>query len=306
MDTKQLKNIIKDLLISLGTIIPYRYVSAMLSWFCRQRWLIDILMPGRVALIRELIVTTGNEECTDEIIQQSMVSNLLGTWRLLAISRLPKDEHSRWVTFKNQENLTDNYDTEHGLIIVNSHFGLTRYVPMLLSKLGYDTHSLEASNLVARLKMPDARAVNVIEVGGPRKSRLRQAYLANKALQSGSLLHLAADGFYGDSGMVLPFLGKARRYASGFADLAVRSGAKVVPVFASVAIDGVVTIEFMTPLDAGNESTPAKERIDNLIRQYAGIIEQRWHDNLGDIRWVHLGHFKRLSNDSAGPELIKT
>ena len=88
-------------------------------------------------------------------------------------------------------------------------------------------------------------------------------------------------------------------FAAGFAELAVRTGAVALPVFASFDEEGRVDIEFLEPLDSGIESMVHSEQIETLVRQYARLLELRWSQDPGNVRQRIAGKFLTLPVDQA-------
>ncbi len=170
----------------------------------------------------------------------------------------------------------------------------------MLLRQGYDLHSIESANVLKKIGAKDADRLKVIEVGGGASFLLRQTYLARRVLMDGGMLHMVPDGLQGNSGVPVPFHGRVRRLATGFAELAVSTGAPVVPVIATMDVDGRIHVEFSAPLDTGPEDMERRERIEGLIRQYARFLEIRWSDDPGGVRMHHVEHFLELPALTAG------
>jgi KDO2-lipid IV(A) lauroyltransferase len=164
----------------------------------------------------------------------------------------------------------------------------------MLFRQGYDLHSVEAANVLKKIGAKGADRLKVIEVGGGATFHLRQTYLARRVLMDGGMLHMVPDGLHGSSGILVPFHGRMRNFATGFAELALGTGAAVVPVIANMDVDGRIHVEFSTPLDTGSGDLERQERIENLIRQYGSYLENHWSDDPGSVRMHHVEHFLGL------------
>jgi len=85
-----------------------------------------------------------------------------------------------------------------------------------------------------------------------------------------------------------------RRYhlKRGFAELAINSGAAVVPQYTKMRPDGHLLTTFMSPLIPGSGSRDAQ--IKNLLDQYAEFINTSWRLAPESLRWSRiLRHFNQ-------------
>lgn len=266
----------------------------MLKWLCRSRLAQRLLFRSGLNVTRRFLPYANRGLDPQEVMQRSLAANFLGSWRLLVLDRSPAEVFDRWVTVHGAEHVRASYRKESGLIVVNGHYGIPRLAPVAVSRLGYKVLSLEAVDLFSQLDIGGAHGITVMSIGGKEGSKLlREVYRARRALEDGEVLHLAADGSFGTSGIDFPLHGRARPFAAGFAELAIATGAQVVPVFAAIAPDGRLTIDFLEPFDPG-EGLEHKERVRHLIRQYVETLERRYSQDPGNVRWVHYRRFFKL------------
>jgi lauroyl/myristoyl acyltransferase len=76
----------------------------------------------------------------------------------------------------------------------------------------------------------------------------RQLLDAERRLRRGEAVFMAPDGLVGDRGLVASFLGRRRLFRQGFAELALRGRARVVPVRMRLDLSGTLNIDFLSPL----------------------------------------------------------
>lgn len=280
--------------------IPYAIGSRLLNWLCCSRLAQRLFFRSGLNVTRRFLPYANPGLNPQEVMQRSLAANFLGSWRLLVLDRSPADEFSRWVTVRGAEHVTSSYSKESGLIVVNGHYGIPRLAPVAVSRLGYKVLSLEAVDLFSALNIGAEHGITVMSIGGKEGSKLlREVYRARRALEDGEVLHLAADGSFGSSGIDFPLHGRARPFAAGFAELAIATGARVVPVFAAIAADGHLTIDFLEPFDTG-EGMEHKARVRHLIGQYVSTLEQRYREDPGNVRWVHYRRFFKLPVSQEG------
>jgi len=79
------------------------------------------------------------------------------------------------------------------------------------------------------------------------------------------------------SGHDLPFHGRRVSFKAGFAELAIETGAAVIPVSLTVDVHKrQVRLLFLEPLDSGPADRDHAEKVEGLIRQYADFLQEEW------------------------------
>jgi len=274
--------------------VPYGAGSRVLAWFWNQRLIRRIFFQRQLKQLEQILPLAHKPVDLHSTGARYLACSYGIYWRLIALSRCSDQEFHKWVRFTGEEQLQPLRDTGKGLIFVSSHFGLSRCVPLTLCRQGYDLHSVEAANVLKKIGAKSSDRLKVIEVGGGATFLLRQAFMARRVLMDGGMLHMVPDGLKGSSSIQIPFHGRMRSFATGFAELALGTGAAVVPVIANMDVDGRIHVEFSAPLDTGSEDLERQERIENLIRQYGSYLENRWSDDPGSVRMHHVEHFLGL------------
>lgn len=280
--------------LRMSSRIPYGLGSRVLGWLSRSRLAQRLLFRSGLRVTRRFLPLANPGLDPQQVMQRSLAANFLGSWRLLVLDGSPPEVFDRWVTVRGAERVRAAYKQQGGLIVVNGHYGIPRLAPVAVSRLGYKVLSLEAVDLFSQLNIGAKHGITVMSIGGKEGSTLlREVYRARRALEDGQVLHLAADGSFGTSGIDFPLHGRSRPFAAGFAELAIATGANVVPVFAAINADGRLTIDFLEPFDLG-EGMEHKERVRHLIRQYVETLERRYSEDPGNVRWVHYRRFFAL------------
>jgi lauroyl/myristoyl acyltransferase len=122
----------------------------------------------------------------------------------------------------------------------------------------------------------------------PQKNLLFRSlslYLTRPVLERGGVVRIASDGYHGTNAIYTPFHGRLRPFREGFAELAVTTGADVIPVFTSFDITGRFKVDFLAPLEVEHNKTNRQEKIGAFIRQYVYLLERRWAEEPGNIAW---------------------
>ena len=292
MANRRLKQELGQLLLPLLRLVPYGTGACVLKWVCRQRWVRSLFFGKGMRLLGEFLPLADPGLDLEQVQQRSVAANFLGSWRLAILTAAEPATFDKWVTVIGLDCVRDHHSDEHGLILVNCHYGMPRMAPVTLARLGYSVLALEAADLFARLGIQLRDNLTVMEVASKRdKPLVREVYRAKRALDAGSVIHIAADGSFGSSGIELSLHGRRRPFAAGFAELAIMTGARVLPVFTNIAVDGVVSVEFLGPLDPGSETMGRKEKVEHLITQYVDHVERRYIADPGNVRWIHFRRF---------------
>jgi KDO2-lipid IV(A) lauroyltransferase len=266
-----------------------------LAWFCNRRLIQTVFFRRQLKQLEQILPLAHKTMDLHSTGARYLACSYGIYWRLVALSRCSDREFHNWVRFTGTEQLAALREAGKGLIILNSHLGLSRCIPLTLLRQGYELHSMEAVNVLGKIGAKGADRLNVIEVGGGASFLLRQTFVARRVLLDGGMLHLVADGLKGSSGVLVPFHGRMRRLATGFAELAVSTGAAVVPVIANMDVNGQIHVEFFEPLDTPSSDLDRREQVEGLIRQYVSFLQARWSDDPGSVRMHHVEHFLRLA-----------
>lgn len=207
-------------------------------------------------------------------------------WRLQAAQHRDPKRLARWFPVEGVEWLEQARSLGRGVVLLNSHYGLGRLVPYFLTAQGIPMLSIEGRSLL------QAEGLEVASVKGSFPAQVLRR--GRQALLEGRVVHTTGDGYQGESGEVLPFLGRQRRFPAGFAMLAVRCEAVVVPVFAPVDDRGRVRIQLQEPLSIGDPSLSPALRSAELIQQYIRMLEERWTRDPGNVTTGHVSKYLAL------------
>jgi KDO2-lipid IV(A) lauroyltransferase len=267
--------------------VPYGPGSALIARFVVNRAARSLLFSRELRLLERFLGELPGDHPFEPIAARNLAANVLGSWRLIALAVASPPVVARWVKVEGGEHLEQAARRGRGVVVVNSHYGAPRFVTLTLSRLGYDVLSLEAGNLMAKLGLEARHPIRFVNVRKDNQMLLREVYTARKHLEAGGIVHLAGDGYQGRSGSEIAFCGRRRRFASGFADLAVLSGAVPVPAFSRVATGGEITIEFEPPLEPLAASSRSAV-VDDLIRRYIARLQHAWTADPGNVRWEHM------------------
>jgi len=210
-------------------------------------------------------------------------------WRKHAIAGAKPAHLEQHLRIQGLESILNRDQPATGIILVTAHFGVASLLPNLLERTGENVLILSRGNSEKSFaKQPMGANRKTISLEG---SFLAQAFLEAKlAIQSGSFVLLLPDGRLGSNPKRHSFLDRTMIFQEGFAQLALATGAPVVPVLATVNEKGFMTFNFQEPFDPGDSGLSRSERCHTITAQYVDWLERCWRRDPGNIhhQWLKL------------------
>jgi lauroyl/myristoyl acyltransferase len=175
-----------------------------------------------------------------------------------------------------------------GLILLPVHGQFTRLFRPYLRHRGHD--GLEVGITSDKLERQGLQT--------PVEKRFelaRQMHAAKQLLAQGGLVFNPPDARQNlDHSRTVEFFGRQRQLAAGFAELALKTGARVMPLAHRFTARGSFVLEFGAPFHAPGADSPHEERVDSLVGQYANFLRDQWRLYPWNIPWNHLLHHCQL------------
>ena len=112
-------------------------------------------------------------------------------------------------------------------------------------------------------------------------ARVAQIHNAHKILEQGGTVGIFMDSFEGTGGIAVPMLGRKRPGRPGIAELALDTGAVIIPVGQSLHDEGRITFEFKAPFTPAGETRA--DQILSLMVQQASALDEMWRTNPGQM-----------------------
>jgi hypothetical protein len=113
------------------------------------------------------------------------------------------------------------------------------------------------------------------------------ALFAQRKLQEGKAINIVSDTNDNQGRTYKIYVaGRIYKIKSGFAELAINTGAAIVPHFRYCLPDGRLQLNFGTPLDPGQGDR--EQQVEKLLGQYAAFIEQTWTAHPEAMRWIKI------------------
>ena len=278
-----------------GNLLPYSWTFKLLDFLTSRRWLHSTLFRPRVRTIREFlkqIDTAADEKVVikNSLLFGSLFHHRIGCWGFLD-NNYVAENFSEQLKVEGEHRLHDAVSANNGVVLVAAHnvaSGWTKLVvpnryflgavQKQLWASGLDTNGLEAPLLSHKLDV------------------------ARRTLQNGGIVGVAADGSQGSSrGIVRQFHGRLREFHTGFAELALLTGAQVIPVTHSIDNNGQVTVRFGEPFPSGHKSMSRDKRLEILIDRYIELTHRMWSETPWMPPWYSMERHLNLPGSTEHP-----
>jgi len=280
------------MLLRLSSVIPYGPGSSLLSFLFRSKVFRKLFCRPRAEWVRGFLDAVESKVDTEAAISQSLVSCKAVAWRLTAISRADDESKKKWVHVDGSQHLENAYREKKRLIVIGSHQGMARFVPQLMSHMGYPIHALAVGNFYNGLDLPEWKRISILQLG-ESSFFAKDVFVALKAIKSGKVFHMMADGVQGKAALEFPLVDRRRGFTKSYAELALLSGAEVIPVFTRIELSGLIKVIFCQPLDNGTEEMTTEDRVSLMVRQYVSLLSDEYRQ---DPASVHLSHIRKFLN----------
>lgn len=263
--------------------VPYGVGAKVCALLTRNR-LVQAVMSKHRDRMCVFIREQGLDFPVRETFARYLASNYLGAWRLSALARCDENVFDHWVHVSGYEHFSRLQEEKRPVILCNSHYGSGKVILLALMRRGHTIYSLDRQDVFSFFGIRGQGRIISINLG-PREQgfMLKQIVQARNALTEGGVLHIAGDGLRGLSGKAMPFLGRERRFPSSVAELAMVTGAAVLPVFGSLDADGRVNLEILPPLTQLDGSASREDLVAHVNAQYCALLEARWRADPGSI-----------------------
>ena len=260
--------------------LPYPVGAPLVARFFDQPLVQQLIFRDEVRALRQFYRLI-EQPLVDEaaFIHQALTFRRGRFWRIAGSVRATPENMDRWVEVVGWPLLQRAYEQGRGVVLVHSHtFSLPFARHFLKRMLPTDRRAVVSIAAVQR------GLLDVERDAFRRQRYVEQLYACQKALEQGGIASIAGDERQGTSrGVTLPFHGRQRLFKTGFAHLAVTTGAQVLPVFTSSTLSGKATIEFGEPFVLASADQAPDKQIEALVRVYATYLEEKWRVGAANI-----------------------
>jgi len=216
-------------------------------------------------------------------------------WRTYGemLDAIPVGEISEHFPINGVEYVREAYERGKGVILLTFHgtpnghrrWAIERFLDVeTIPTISWRGPARESRYRNAVHRRPDAVAARM-------NSEI--AFYGQELLREGKIVNIVADSSdnYGAKYRA-ELAGREYEVKSGFAELALNTGAVIIPHYTSCLPDGRVQLNLLKPLEIGGGDR--EEKIEGLIKAYFAFIEEVWVTHPEVVRWGrmkgHLSH----------------
>lgn len=210
-------------------------------------------------------------------------------WRSLAyqVDHAVNAQRGRLIEFKGLEHLYRAHKSKCGTIMVTYHNPATSIANAILLRYTNLGHIRTISQWTAeQLAEREFSGSDQID---PRRVSVWSSRLTVQAahsLRQGSIVQIVNDVTASGGKFVDKAIGRRQyRLAPGFAELALATGAIVLPVVSMFDSAGRVHMTVLPALQPGNFDGNHDAAVDDLVNQYVAFVEEQWHRSPESVGW---------------------
>jgi lauroyl/myristoyl acyltransferase len=258
----------------------YRSSFDIVGRLCAERWAQATIYPQESALVERFVREAGLPLEPRAAVQKSLLVHAAAAmWRRM-LQGLGRDAVLPLFEARGVEHLRAAMDAKRGVMIAHSH---TLFEPLFWTWLVHQ--GIAPGITLGHWAWEQGRKPG--DRTDPKRAvpeMARELMTASQTLRAGGLAHVFGDGVQGSRQTEIAFCNRRRGFRSTFAEMAVAAGATTLTAAVSMGADGKMTME-IEPALSDDPAAPRAVRVENLVRQYAARLEQRWRREAAQLPW---------------------
>ncbi len=232
----------------------------------------------------EIVFPDKSADEIKEIIKGSFINYCVSEIEVLLYPVMNRDLMEKMVTLSGKEYLDSALVKGKGVLLFQAHFGAFQMVMPAIGYRGYTMNQISASasiwkgDVSSRIQKRGFDIKSKYEYTLPVKhlpiqSSLRPVF---RSLERNEIVGITVDGGGGKKTVSISFLGREANFQQGAVDLALRTGADIIPVFiiTEKGLKHRLAIHPALRIDTGKDK---KEVIKGLLQEFASLFEGYIH-----------------------------
>jgi lauroyl/myristoyl acyltransferase len=243
------------------------------------------ISPERRALLEQELRATFPGRSPEEyrrLVRECFANYGLSEIEVLLYPALNRAFMERLVTIEGKEHLDGALAAGKGVLLFQAHFGAFQMVMPAIGYGGYRMNQISASAAVWQHSGVSDAPERMHAIKADYEERLPVQHInvaasmrpVFRALERNEIVGITVDGGGGRKTVRLPFLGRSANFQTGAPDLAVRTGAAIVPAFIVTEAGLRHRLTIHPPLRF-DPSAGRDENRDGILRQFVGLLEQQ-------------------------------
>ncbi len=267
----------------LGAVVPLlppRFGYALFGWIGSLFFILfkEAREPLRANLRH--VMPKAPAQQIDATARQTLRNHLKNYYDFFRASRLSSEQIKAMVEAHGLEHLEAARSKGKGVIFITAHFGNLDIVGQTFTLRGYPV-TVPAEHVKPEIlfqeivKVRSAKGMKIIPVDGPLLSLMR-------AIKKNELIGLASDLDITKSGIFVNFFEAPARLPDGYAQLALKTGAPILPAFSVRKPDNTFeayaepAIELKKTGDMDADVRAGVEQIVRVMEKWLGAHPEQW------------------------------
>ena len=262
-------------------LVRYKAFRRWVGWLAQRQWMQRTAWHREAYLVERFFAETKLAKTDHQpVIRASFLNNRGDTFWERILDECTADAFESIVTTSGFSAIERVHHERQATMFVHYHGVFTPLFWMLLRHRGLDSGTVIGQvkqRLLDQNITPNALNSDM--------EHTRHLHMARRTLAKGGTVHILPDGYRGHGGIEVPFCGRIRTFRTGFAELALMTGASIIPVFVSSTMQERFIIDVLEPLDVGMAVLSHPQRVERLVRQYAMLLQDQWTNAPTNIKW---------------------
>jgi amino acid adenylation domain-containing protein len=282
---------------SLMLRLPYFHGIGLLRRFCQSPLATHVLYRDESRLVRRFFAAVAGREPSAATLREALVADVLHRRMEKATSRtMRRDElittieekgirfwrpfgritaqdrdrdhgelFERHYRLDGRELLERARERGRGVILLTHHTPLFRMAMPAVFRLGFERTMIAGFGKQQKRKNGELAA-----------SYSALTFELHSTLSDGGLVLFAGEGRKGRVRSRVPICGRVYPIRAGFAELAIRTGATVLPLTATLADDGKIELTVHAEIPRGDSTLRRSKRARQMVLRYAEFLDNVW------------------------------
>ncbi len=284
----------------LDSSLPHGFRMWLFRMLCHNRAVQQSLFRKESSNIKRFVVAIHGEHNPQMVANATalyLVRQLAHRYSRGVLARTVQQSFPRWVAVTGQDEVEIARHQGQGVILVDIHRLIPPSVlPAIFQQLDYEVMQFLGEEAL-RSNPTLVRALKAYfgdenEISVTAKFIGAQFDAARQILETGGIVRIAADGGSGGGGTLTHMVfGRRCGFKTGFAELALETGAAVIPMSVALEAQGNVQLTFYSPLDVGLPTSTHDARMRALVEQYVGFLTTSWQADPSCVVPAYVKHY---------------
>jgi len=186
----------------------------------------------------------------------------------------------KMVRIEGKMHLDKALEEEQGVLLFQAHFGAFQMTMPAIGYNGYTMNQISASATVWKEGMNSEIQKKSFDIKADYEYKLPVKHISFtstlrpvfRALERNEIVGITIDGGSGKKYISIPFLGRNANFSKGPVELAIRTGAKIIPAFIVTEKQLMHTLYLHPPIKI-DEHLNKEENIQNVIESFVKLLE---------------------------------